>query len=298
MKLDESIARFHDYVATERRMSPRTVASYDKILSDLATWLHGQGIDDLDDLDTRDLRAWEMEHMDRGEKPATIKWRLAAVGSWLRFLRRHSLFERDLMAKMTAPRLPKRLPVFFRESETEHLYDEGLFGDDFQGQRNRLLLRLLYETGIRRAELTGLRENSVDFSAMTLKVLGKRNKERLIPIEIELAHNISEYISLKHQNGYGAEWLFVNSKGAQMSGDNVYYVVKKYMSLLSNADRVSPHVFRHSFATHILDEGGNIRAIQELLGHESLATTEQYTHVTREHLKEVYTYAHPRGRKK
>lgn len=298
MKLDESIARFHDYVATERRMSPRTVASYDKILSDLATWLHGQGIDDLDDLDTRDLRAWEMEHMDRGEKPATIKWRLAAVGSWLRFLRRHGLFERDLMAKMTAPRLPKRLPVFFRESETEHLYDEGLFGDDFQGQRNRLLLRLLYETGIRRAELTGLRENSVDFSAMTLKVLGKRNKERLIPIEIELAHNISEYISLKHQNGYGAEWLFVNSKGAQMSGDNVYYVVKKYMSLLSNADRVSPHVFRHSFATHILDEGGNIRAIQELLGHESLATTEQYTHVTREHLKEVYTYAHPRGRKK
>lgn len=298
MKLDESIARFHDYVATERRMSPRTVASYDKILSDLATWLHGQGIDDLDDLDTRDLRAWEMEHMDRGEKPATIKWRLAAVGSWLRFLRRHGLFERDLMAKMTAPRLPKRLPVFFRESETEHLYDEGLFGDDFQGQRDRLLLRLLYETGIRRAELTGLRENSVDFSAMTLKVLGKRNKERLIPIEIELAHNISEYISLKHQNGYGAEWLFVNSKGAQMSGDNVYYVVKKYMSLLSNADRVSPHVFRHSFATHILDEGGNIRAIQELLGHESLATTEQYTHVTREHLKEVYTYAHPRGRKK
>ena len=298
MKLDESIARFHDYVATERRMSPRTVASYDKILSDLAAWLHGQGIDDLDDLDTRDLRAWEMEHMDRGEKPATIKWRLAAVGSWLRFLRRHGLFERDLMAKMTAPRLPKRLPVFFRENETEHLYDEGLFGNDFQGQRDRLLLRILYETGIRRAELTGLKENSVDLSAMTLKVLGKRNKERLIPIEIELAHNISEYISLKHQNGFGAEWLFVNSKGAQMSGDNVYYVVKKYMSLLSNADRVSPHVFRHSFATHILDEGGNIRAIQELLGHESLATTEQYTHVTREHLKEVYTYAHPRGRKK
>ena len=298
MKMEEAIARFHDYIATERRMAPATVEGYMTDLGDLQEYVAALGVEELDDLTSNDLRAWEMEHLGRGEAPATVKRKLAAVGSWLRFLRRHGLFDRDLMAKVSAPRLPKRLPVFFRESETEHLYDEGLFGDDFKGRRDRLMLRILYETGIRRSELVGLKESSVDFGTLTLKVLGKRNKERLIPIENELAHNISEYIALKHQNGCAEEWLFLNSKGKQMSGESVYHVVRKYMTRLSNADRISPHVFRHSFATHILEEGGNIRAIQELLGHESLATTEQYTHVTREHLKEVYRQAHPRGRKK
>ena len=296
MKLDESIARFRDYIAVERRMSTHTVEAYIADLTLLATYVEALGVDDLEQLSAGDLRAWEMELLNRGESAATVKRRLAAVGSWLRFLRRHGLFDRDLMAKVSVPRQPKHLPVFFREKETEHLYDEGLFSDDFTGQRDRLLLRMLYETGMRRSELTGLKESSVDLRALTLKVLGKRNKERLIPIEIELAHNISEYIALKHQNGYEGEWLFVNRHGEQMTGDGVYYVVRKYMSQLSTADRISPHVFRHSFATHILDEGGNIRAIQELLGHESLSTTEQYTHVTREHLKEVYSHAHPRER--
>ena len=193
---------------------------------------------------------------------------------------------------------PKRLPVFFKESETEHLYDEGLFGTDFTGRRDALMLRMLYETGMRRSELAGLRESSVDFHNLTVKVLGKRNKERLVPIENELAHNISEYIALKRQTVGENEWLFVNAKGRQVSPQTVYQVVRKYMTGLSSADRISPHVFRHSFATHILAEGGNIQAIKELLGHENLATTEVYTHVTREHLKEEYRHAHPRSKKK
>lgn len=298
MKIEEAIERFYDYIANERRLSEMTVRWYTADLDDLAAYLKSVEVTTMEELRARDVREWELLHIDKGEAPRTIRRRMAAVGSWLRFLRRRGYYDTDLMAKITVPKQPKRLPVFFRESETEHLYDEGLFGDDFTGRRDRLLLRVLYETGIRRAELTGLKESSVDMGALTLKVLGKRNKERVIPIEIELAHNISEYIALKHQNGYDAEWLFVTHRGGQMTGSGVYYVVKKYMSRLSTADRVSPHVFRHSFATHILDEGGNLRAIQELLGHESLATTEQYTHVTREHLKEVYTHAHPRGRKR
>jgi len=298
MKMEETIERFREYITTERRMAAGTVRNYCADLEDLAAYVSALGVVEIEDLDAKDLRAWEMEHLGRGEAAGTVKRRLASVGSWLRYLRRHGLFDRDLMAKVSAPRQPKRLPVFFRECETDHLYDEGLFGDDFIGRRDCLMLRMLYETGIRRSELTGLRDSSVDFGSLTVKVLGKRNKERIIPIESELAHNISDYIALKQQNGYGGEWLFVNAKGEQMDGNGVYYVVRKYMSRLSTADRVSPHVFRHSFATHILDEGGNLRAIQELLGHESLATTEQYTHVTREHLKEVYSHAHPRGRKK
>ena len=202
------------------------------------------------------------------------------------------------MAKVTPPKRPKRLPVFFRKNEVEHLYDEGLFPDDFKGRRDSLILRMLYETGMRRSELTGLREASVDLNALTVKVLGKRNKERLIPIENELAHNISDYLALKQQTVGDNEWLFVTPAGKPVSAQQVYDTVKHYMSLLSSADRISPHVFRHSFATHMLNEGANIEAIKELLGHADLATTEVYTHVTREHLRDQYLHAHPRGNKK
>ena len=296
--MQESIERFRDYLATERRLAAGTVHNYVSDLEDLAAYVTALGVEELSDLDARDVRAWEMEHLERGEKASTVKRRLASVGSWLRWRRREGLFDRDLMAKVSVPRQPKRLPVFFRVSEAERLYDEGIFGDDFAGRRDRLLLRMLYETGMRRAELAGLRERSVDLQGLSVKVLGKRNKERVVPIESELARNISDYLALKHQTLGPSEWLFVNNQGKPMSGQNVYYVVCKYMRQLSTAERVSPHVFRHSFATHILEEGGNLRAIQELLGHESLSTTEVYTHVSREHLKEVYSHAHPRGRKK
>lgn len=297
MKVAEAIDRFHNYIANERRLAPGTVHNYILDLEDLAQWLSAQQITDLDDLTAREVRSWQMDHMDRGENPGTVKRRLSSLSSFFRYLRRHGLYDRDIMAKVSAPRQPKRLPVFFKKNELEHLYDEGLFPDDFLGQRDRLMLRMLYETGIRRSELAGLRTASVDFSALTIKVLGKRNKERIIPIENELAHNIQQYLALKEQEKGASEWLFVDRKGRQISTDEVYRTVRKYMTRLSNADRISPHVFRHSFATHILNEGGNIQAIKELLGHENLATTEVYTHVTREHLQEVYSHAHPRAGK-
>lgn len=298
MRVDEAIERFHDYIANERRMAPGTVYNYTEDLRDFSQWLSSQGITDLEEVKTREVRSWQMEHMDRGENPGTVKRRLSSLSSFFRYLRRHGLFDTDIMAKVSAPRQPKRLPVFFKEGEVEHLYDEGLFPDDFVGQRDKLMLRLLYETGIRRSELAGLKVNAVDHSYLTIKVLGKRNKERIIPIESELAHNIKQYVALKEEEKGASEWLFVGRRGRQITPQDIYNTVKKYMSLLSNADRISPHVFRHSFATHLLNEGGNIQAIKELLGHADLATTEVYTHVTREHLKEVYKYAHPRARKK
>lgn len=297
MTLQEAISRFEAYIATERRLAAGTVRNYIGDLEDFAEWLRQQDIEDLDEVTAREVRSWQMEHMERGEKAGTVKRRLSSLGSFFRYLRRHGLFDADIMAKVSAPKQPKHLPVFFKEKETERLYDEGLFGDDFMGQRDKLMLRLLYETGMRRSELAGLTTASVDFSSLTIKVLGKRNKERLIPIENELAHNIKQYLALKEQEKGPSEWLFVGARGRQITPQDVYLTVKRYMTALSNADRVSPHVFRHSFATHILNEGGNIEAIKELLGHADLATTEVYTHVTREHLKEVYKHAHPRGRK-
>ena len=297
MKVNEAIERFHNYIANERRMAAGTVRNYVTDLRDFSLWLEEQGVTDFDEVTAREVRSWQMEHMDRGENPGTVKRRLSSLSSFFRYLRRHNLFDSDIMAKVSAPRQPKRLPIFFKEGELEHLYDEGLFPDDFIGRRDRLMLRMLYETGIRRSELAGLKIQSVDISSLTIKVLGKRNKERIVPIESELAHNISEYLALKEQEKGASEWLFVGRKGGQITVEDIYQTVKKYMALLSNADRISPHVFRHSFATHILNEGGNIQAIKELLGHTKLETTEIYTHVTREHLKEVYTTAHPRAAK-
>lgn len=298
MTVDEAIERFHTYIATERRMAAGTVQNYIGDLRDFADWLARQQVTTLDEVTAREVREWQMEHMDRGEAAGTVKRRLSSLSSWFRFLRRRGFLEADIMAKVSAPKQPKRLPVFFKESETERLYSEGLFATDFMGQRDKLMLRMLYETGMRRSELAGLKVSSVDFSSMTIKVLGKRNKERLIPIENELAHNIKDYLALKEQEMGESEWLFVGRKGRQITPADVYQTVRKYMTALSNADRISPHVFRHSFATHILNEGGSIEAIRELLGHADLATTEVYTHVTREHLKEVYKHAHPRSRKK
>lgn len=298
MKIAEAIDRFVDYIAVERRLAAGTVRNYEGDLRDLQAYLLPLEVTELADLSARDIRGWQMEHLGAGEAAGTVRRRLSSVSSWLRWLRRSGFLEADLMAKVSPPRQPKHLPVFFKESETEHLYDEGLFGTDFTGRRDALMLRMLYETGMRRSELAALREGSVDLGALTIKVLGKRNKERLVPIEIELAHNISDYIALKRQTVGETEWLFVNAKGKPVSAAMVYNIVRKYMAGLSNADRVSPHVFRHSFATHILAEGGNIQAIKELLGHENLATTEVYTHVTREHLKEEYKHAHPRSRRR
>ncbi len=298
MKLDEAIERYVAYISTERRFAAGTAANYAADLADLRGMLEKYGIADTEELTAREIRAWQMDHMERGEAAGTVKRRLASVSSWLRYLRRMGWLDADIMAKVTPPRVPKRMPVFYKENETEHLYDQGIFGDDFWGRRDALILRMLYETGIRRSELAGLKEGSVDFGSLTLKVLGKRNKERIIPIENELAHNISEYIALKNQTVPPTEWLFVGRRGGQINASQIYTIVRRYMTGISNADRVSPHVFRHSFATHILSEGGDLEAIRQLLGHESLTTTEIYTHVTREHLKEVYRNAHPRGRKK
>ena len=296
MKMDEAIGRFVDYISSERRLAAGTVANYAADLADLAAFVEPYGIEEVGELSAREVREWQMAHMERGEAAGTVKRRLSSVSSWLHYLRRQGWLDTDIMAKVSAPRQPKRLPVFFKENETEHLYDAGLFGDDFWGRRDALMLRLLYETGIRRSELTGLRESSADLAALTLKVLGKRNKERLVPIENELAHNISEYIALKKQTVGPTDWLFVGRRGGRLNVSEVYRTVRRYMCQLSDADRISPHVFRHSFATHILSEGGDLEAIRQLLGHEDLATTEVYTHVTREHLKEVYRHAHPRGK--
>ena len=298
MKTEDSIALFLDYIASERRLSALTVRTYQDALLEFHKYLGNNAIDTLDDIDSKAVREWQATQIEAGIAPRTVMKKISALKSWHRFLRKKGIVKGDIFAKVSTLKIDKKLPVFYKESEVSKLYNSETFPDTFEGERDKLLLRMLYETGIRRAEIAGLTESSIDLSARTIKVLGKRNKQRIIPIENELAQNIKRYLALKNKEYPDIEHFYITRKGTPLTTSHIYNIVKRYMSALSNADKISPHVFRHTFATEMLNEGANIDAVKELLGHSSLAATEIYTHVTREHLKETYKHAHPRANTK
>lgn len=299
MKITDAIQSFLLYISTERRLSALTVESYATDLRLFAEYIgNTHGISDVEDISHLEIRDWQMSLTEKEQHPNSIKRRLVTLRTFYRFLRRQGIVTTDVMAKIVTPKSPKRLPVFFTEKETARIYTANVFPDSFEGVRDRLLLCILYETGMRRAELLSLKNSSVDFHSGTIKVLGKRDKERIIPIENELSDNIKRYFSLKEQKEGCSNAFFVRSDGSPFTQYDVRKVVKQYMSQFSNADKISPHVFRHSFATHLLNEGADIDAIKNLLGHADLSATEIYTHVSRQHLKETYRHTHPREKRK
>lgn len=298
MKIVEAIEKFLCYISTERRLSERTVRSYSITLREFSDFLTSLGLNEIEEVSSQEIRLWQVSLVENGLEPGTVNRCIVTLRSFYKYLRRQKIMTVDVMAKVTSPKLAKHLPIFFREKEVENIYNNDLFPDTFEGHRDQLILQMLYETGMRRAEMAGLTESSVDLSNLTIKVLGKRDKERYIPIKNELAHNISNYLSLKRGINNCSEAFFVRKDGSPASDSVVYGIVKKYMTAFSQAERISPHIFRHSFATHLLNEGADINAIKELLGHTDLMATEVYTHVTREHLKEAYKHAHPRATKK
>jgi integrase/recombinase XerC len=307
VKIDEAIQRFTDYVSSERRLAEGTVRYYISEVERFGRYLYSQDIHLIEEISAQDVRSWQMSLMEEGEAAGTVTKQIAALRAWFKFLRKKGYSDTDIMVKITPPKRAKRLPIFFREDEVEQIYDD-IYPNDYDGELDKLVLRMLYETGMRRSELANVTLGNINLDELTIKVRGKRNKERIIPIEDELAHNISRFIALrntmveelkaKKPTVANTDRLLVNSKGRVVSDGMIYLIVEKYMAPRSNAERTSPHVFRHTFATHMLNEGANIDAIKELLGHSDLAATEVYTHVTREHLKDTYKHAHPRATKK
>ncbi|MBI3520080.1 MAG: tyrosine-type recombinase/integrase, partial [Bacteroidetes bacterium] len=199
------------------------------------------------------------------------------------------------MSKISGPKTPKRLPVFVDEHQMEDLFTEVTFDEGFSGQRDKLILDLLYQTGIRRSELTHLKEVDVDLYNSTIKVLGKRNKERIIPISLPLKRNLEVYLQVKKELNLSNPMLLVSEKGHTLSEQSVYHSVKKYLSQITTIQKKSPHVLRHTFATHLLNNGADINAVKDLLGHANLSATQIYTHNTIDKLKKSYKQAHPRG---
>ena len=291
------IDQFLNYLRYERSASPQTVQTYEEALREFNSYisLRDSGLS-LQAVDTDLIRDWMESLMDKGNTASTINKKLSALRSFYRFSLKRGLVEKDPAHVVTGPKKSKPLPQFLREGEMDKLLDQLEWGNDYKDVRARTILLLLYEAGLRRSELTGLNDSNIDFNERQLKVTGKRNKQRIIPFGEELAEALSKYIAMRDEqfeNSEGA--VFLDDKGGRITGAQVYNIVRKNLSLVTSLKKRSPHVLRHSFATAMLNNGAGLESIKNLLGHESVSTTEIYTHTTFEQLKRVYKEAHPRA---
>ena len=288
---------FLDYLLYERNYSEGTVKYYRSDILELQDF-GKEMLGDLtpSDIDAELVREWIASLMDRGCASSTINRKLSSIRAYYKFLLRRGEVAVDPLRKITGPKKKKPLPVFLREGEIDKLLDDTDFGEGFEGCRNRLIIEMFYATGMRLSELIGLDDKDVDYSASLIKVTGKRNKQRLIPFDEELKFSMQEYVNVRNETiPVRSDAFFVRENGKRLYRSIVAYLVKRNLSKVVTVKKRSPHVLRHTFATAMLNNGADLGSIKELLGHESLATTEVYTHTTFEELKKVYNQAHPRA---
>ncbi|SKB27956.1 tyrosine-type recombinase/integrase [Daejeonella lutea] len=291
------IERFIRYLQFEKRFSPHTVTAYRQDLTQFNEFL---AVDNLDVLTIshRDVRSWMLLMMEQGSEAKTVNRKLSVLRSFYKFLQREELSNTNPMIHIKAPKVPKRLPVVLDEQKMDSLLDAELsFESSFNGMRDRLILELLYGTGIRLSELVNLTDHDVNLYDQYIKVLGKRNKERIIPVAAPLIKLIKEYQREKLSQNFNnkASSLIVTNEGNNAYPQFIYRIVKLNLSQITTQEKKSPHVLRHSFATALLNKGADLNAIKELLGHSSLAATQVYTHNSVEKLKSIYKQAHPKA---
>jgi integrase/recombinase XerC len=292
------IEKFLNYLRYERNRSELTVVSYERSLRDFEAYFKNRD-DQLswESVDSDIIRDWMESLMDKGDMATTVNHCLSAVRSFFRFALARGLVQKDPSHVVKGPKKQKPLPHFIRENEMDRLIDiDEMWGTTYEDVRARTLIIMLYSTGIRLAELVGLNTDDVDFVSRQLKVTGKRDKQRIIPFGEELEKTLRDYIALRNQTvGGPTEALLTSEKGDRITRWQVERVVKKCLSQVTTQKKRSPHVLRHSFATAMLNNGAGLESVRKLLGHESVATTEIYTHTTFEQLKKVYKNAHPRA---
>ena len=289
---------FLQYILIEKGYSPHTVRSYQNDLDQFFVFMQESGSSGLpDEISSHDIRAWIVHLMDNNISATSVHRKISCLRIFFKYLRKEGIVHHDPMDKVVLPKRKKKLPVFVTESAMDNLLDNYEFGNDFPGIRNRTLIEMFYLTGMRRAELIGLKIHDVDLAAGTIKVTGKRNKQRIIPIVRTFIVRLEEYIKIRSEVfGTGSEsWFFVTDKGNKLYDKYVYNTVKSYLKMVTTIEKKSPHVLRHTFATHMLNHGADLNSIKELLGHANLSATQIYTHNTFEKLKKVYKQAHPRA---
>lgn len=289
---------FLQYLQIEKRYSPLTVRSY---LNDLDQFDNHLKLQDLpgkpETVVSHDIRSWIVALIEDGYSAVSIHRKISSLRVFYRYLLKQGFVRNDPLEKVVLPKVRKRLPAFVEEDSLDNLLDNFDFGDDFEGVRNRTVIEMLYLTGMRRAELTGLHDNDVDINGATVKVTGKRNKQRIIPLLKSFTTNLEKYIKARNDAfpDFRAEWFFVSNKGNKLYDKYVYNIVRRYLSMVTTIEKKSPHILRHTFATHMLNHGADLNSIKEFLGHANLSATQIYTHNSFEKLKKIYEQAHPRA---
>ncbi|HCX25159.1 MAG: integrase [Flammeovirgaceae bacterium] len=287
---------FLKYLRYEKRYSEHTLTAYTKDLEQFTHFLHETfEIDDLTEVKHPHLRSWIVELMEAGIAPGSINRKIATLKSYYKFLLAREFIATNPTGRLKPLKAEKRLPSFVRENEMVVLLDQIEFSKDFFGLRDRLILEMLYATGIRLSELIGLKDLDINEYQNSVKVLGKRNKERLIPTSDFIVKLLRNYREKRNQQFGKTEFLLVTDNGDKLYPMMVYRTVKKYLEQVTTISKKSPHVLRHTFATHLLNKGAELNAVKDLLGHTSLAATQVYTHNSMEKLKSVFDQAHPKA---
>ncbi|MCZ4222020.1 tyrosine-type recombinase/integrase [Pedobacter rhodius] len=289
---------FLTYLSHEKRYSQHTVTSYQADLLQFQDYILKTFELDVLEIKHTHVRSFMVDLMENKSSENTINRKISALRSFYKFLFREGKIGQNPMLLIKAPKIPKRLPVFVETQKLDNLLDsKEFFNEGFNSKRDHLVIELLFGTGIRLAELIGLKDTDVDFYSNTIKVLGKRNKERIVPVNKQLISQLNSYIELKKLQNFNNNFpnLIVTNTGTAAYPKLIYRIVSSYLNLVSTNDKRSPHVLRHSYATSLLNAGADLNAIKMLLGHASLAATQVYTHNSIERLKTIYKQAHPKA---
>jgi integrase/recombinase XerC len=288
--------RFLAYLQYEKRYSPHTVTAYRTDLEQFFDYLNRQyNIVDITEVTHPIIRSWLVNMMEQGIVSRSITRKLSTLKSFYKYLLRTGSIATNPMNKIISPKVSKRLPVFVEKDKMILLLDHVNFGDGYPGMRNKTIVELFYSTGMRLSELVNLKETDLDFHHSNIKVLGKRNKERLIPFNNKLGMMMKSYLEEKSQSFGEIDHLFLTDRGKPIYPRMVYLIVTRYLGEVTTIEKKSPHVLRHTFATHLLNNGAELNAVKELLGHANLAATQVYTHNTIDNLMKIYKQAHPKA---
>ena len=288
--------RFYQYIEFEKRYSRHTLTAYKTDLEQFYDFLDGVfETKDIRQVDHQMVRSWIVELMEQGISTRSINRKISTLKTYFKFLLREETVEHDPLQKVISPKSSKRLPVFVEKNSMDVLLDQLEFDEGFKGIRDRLVIEMFYATGMRLSELININESDLDLTKGTVKVLGKRNKERIIPFGMQLSDQLGCYKAEKQACNFDNDRLFVTDKGEKLYEKFVYRLVNRYLSAVTTIEKKGPHVLRHTFATHMLNNGADLNAIKELLGHTNLSATQVYTHNSFEKLKSIYKQAHPRA---
>ena len=288
------IKNFLDYLTIEKRYSVHTTVSYKNDLNQFNLYLSESysGIE-FQKVEMIHVRSYMVHLLESKLAKSTVARKVSSIKSLYKFMKKEQLISSSPIQLLETPKLDSRLPVFLKEEEVVNLFEEFKFEDSFSGKRDKMILYLFYQTGIRLSELIGLKD--VDVRNGELKVLGKRNKERIIPLSNNIQPLIDQYLNLKDELGFKKKYFFVTDNGNKLYENFVYRKVNYYLSMVSSKQKKSPHILRHTFATHMLNNGADLNSIKEILGHENLSATQVYTHNTFQKLKSIHKQSHPRG---